>query len=106
MAFVDFRPGTTAGYVRFRTADGARAALAALSVGADGVLVPATWRQLSVAEANAYREEVQNAKRQRQFDGGGKGGWGLGKGGWALGGRGAPRGWGGAIGRGRGRIAW
>lgn len=115
VAFVDFRPGTTAGYVRFRTADGARAALAALSVGADGLLVPSTWRQLSVAEANAYREEVQTAKRQhhRQFDlaAGGKGGWAGGKGGWAVSmGRGVPRGWGvaygGGRGRGAGRIAW
>jgi hypothetical protein len=109
VAFVDFRPGTTAGYVRFRTADGARAALGALSVGADGVLVPSTWRQLSIAEANAYREEVQNARRARQFDLGAAkgGGWAGGKGGWmGAPGRMAARGWGGGIGRGRGRIAW
>ena len=66
-----------------------------------------TWRQLSVAEANAYREEVQAAKRQ-SFAGmplGGKGFGGKGFGGKGFGGKGfggfPGQGWG--IGRGRGR---
>ena len=100
VAFVDFRPGAHWGYVRFRGSDGATAALNALLGTALGGLVP-TWTQLTVAEASAYREQVEAAKRQRFEPFGGKGG----KGG---GGRGAPRGWGGGMGggRGRGRVAW
>ena len=109
VAFVDFRPGATAGYVRFRTAEGARAALGAMSAAAESAMIPTTWRQLSVAEANAYREEVQAAKRQ-SFGGmplGGKGFGGKGFGGFPGGGKGAwggaRGGWGGMPGRGRGR---
>jgi len=97
VAFVDFRPGATSGYVRFRSADGARAACAGMEGVDIGGKVP-SWSQLTIAEAKQYRQEAEAAKRQRFLEGGGGGGGG-GRGRGGLGGGGFGRG------RGRGRIA-
>ena len=90
IAFVDFRWGATEGYVRFKSAEGARVAATALAgssaVGVGGA-VP-RWRLLTDTEAEAYRVEVQAKKRAKGEHG--------------KGGRQAPRGWGGFGGRGRG----
>ena len=102
VAFVDFRSGETAGYVRFRTTEAAATALAALSgsdqggLGGDGAAP--LWRQLTIAEARAYRNEVETAKRQRMQGMGGGEGPGRGRG--RFGGGGGGR----ALGR-RGRLA-
>ena len=104
MAFVDFSSGETSGYIRFRTAEGASSALSALgSTAVDGATL--TWRQLTGAEAQAYRDQVQAAKRARFGDSGGKGKGFGGKG--FGGGKGGGKGRGGGFGagrRGRGRL--
>jgi predicted nuclease of restriction endonuclease-like (RecB) superfamily len=65
VAFVDFSFGSTAGYVRFRSPEGAQAALAALGDGKT-VIGGATpqWHLLSEEEEHAYREAVQQAKKR------------------------------------------
>ena len=97
MAFLDSQNGAPSGFVRFRNTEGASTALGGLA-GVPLGGAPLAWRQLSIAEAQAYRDEVQASKFQRENEpfakGGGKGGFG----------RGAPRGWGGFGGRGRGRM--
>ena len=110
VAFVDFRWGDSAGYVRFRSADAAKAAAAALSASAGGEAVSearggkmegASWRLLSDVEAEEYREAVAAKKREK-----GAGGGFFGKG---KGGRAAPKGWGGGggglrgVGKGKGK---
>ena len=104
VAFVDFSSGETSGYIRFRTAEGASSALSALgSTAVDGATL--TWRQLTGAEAQAYRDQVQAAKRARFGDSGGKGKGFGGKG--FGGGKGGGKGRGGGFGagrRGRGRL--
>lgn len=100
VAFVDYRAGNPSGHVRFVSGQVARAALHALVEGTPtvGGATP-SWRLLTEAEAEAYRDHVAAQKRQRA-EGGGDYAPGKGKGG---GGRRAPRGWGIAFsGRGRG----
>ena len=76
VAFVEFFEGAKTGYVRFKAAAGASAALAALSASPEDVggATPA-WRLLGEEEEAEYRSA---AKKQK---GGGKGGRGKGKGG-------------------------
>ena len=71
---MDFRWGDSAGYVRFRSADAAKAAAAALSASAGGEAVSearggkmegASWRLLSDVEAEEYREAVAAKKGKR-----------------------------------------
>ena len=63
VAFVDFSFGATSGHVRFRTSEGATAALAALSAGAAevGGATP-TWRILSEEEVIAYWDQSKKSK--------------------------------------------
>ena len=101
VAFVDYRAGNPSGHVRFVSGQVARAALHALVEGTPtvGGATP-SWRLLTEAEAEAYRDHVAAQKRQRAEGGGDYAPPGKGKGG---GGRRAPRGWGIAFsGRGRG----
>jgi hypothetical protein len=71
VAYVDFRFGESAGYVRFKSADGARAALKALGAGniVVGGCTP-SWRLLDAEEEEAYREAVQSKKRSARDDAG------------------------------------
>ena len=67
VAFVDFHFGETTGYVRFKSPHGASTALAALSAVPQAVgLATPTWRLLSGAEEDEYRESVATRKRHRE----------------------------------------
>ena len=95
VAFVDYRRGEPAGFVRFRSASGASAALAALEAAAEevGGSAPA-WRLLGIEEEAEYKAAVLERNRGGKGGKGGKGkgggkGWGRGKGrgkGWGKGG--------------------
>ena len=96
VAFLDYTRGAPSGFVRFKTADGAKAAYAALEAEERRAGGP-KWRLLTDVEAEEYRKESKAARAGKgKGKGGGKGkGKGGGKGTGGGKGRGAPRGWGG-----------
>ena len=65
IAFIDFSYGSTSGYIRFKTADGAQAALFAFKA-APPELSGTTprWRLLSTDEAEAYSNAVKEKRRE------------------------------------------
>ena len=64
VAFVDYNRGEAAGYVRFRAAAAARAALAAAPTD-EGSLSALTWSALDGDEEEAYLQAAQQKKRER-----------------------------------------
>ena len=113
IAFIDYQRGEADGYVRFRAAEGAAAALQALCAAPAevGGATP-SWRTMTDTEEDEYYERVRQ-KRQRTDGKGGKGKGGGGKG-FGKGGKGGGKGGGKAFGkggisfgsRGRGRGGW
>ena len=102
LAFVDFHRGDADGYVRFRAAPGAAAALRALTAAPQDVggAVP-SWRALTEAEEDEYYDAVRRKRQHTEGKGKGKGKGGKGKGkggkggggGVCFGSRGRGRGW-------------
>ena len=84
VAFTEFWPGKTDGFVRYKAAASATAALAAITTEDVGGAVP-TWRLLAPEEEEAYR--AGNKQRRRGGGGGGRG-RGRGRGGGRRPGRG------------------
>lgn len=91
VAFIEFSRGDVTGHIRFESADGCEAALAALTADGANVDVGGTvpqWRLLTMEESVAYwtsyREQAAEKRGHKKQRGGGKGGGkgrGKGKGG-------------------------